>query len=913
MDAQGSPDIGAISGLATGTYKALRITVSNVAWNTISWTYSNPSPCDGAASGSASGTLGTGAMALYFKTADLGGNTPQHYRNTLPLSGYAGDADHPFILPAPIQVMQDETTKISLVMDTEHTIGCSHLSVFNSTDSGDVAPLRGIVGGLTQLFGVSGLAVDAYRNQVAVTNGLGSSLTIYGRDGVNDVKPVRAIEGSGTRLNYPAAAALYLGLDSTTQQPDHSGDQYIVLNRDNDSIVTYAWNDSDNVTPLRTIWGMFTGLSKPTGLALNVDPFGNGDPTKDEIMVANNGNDTITSYTRVGNGDTFPLRTLEGALTGLNHPCGIAIDKQHQEVFVTNSNNNTITVYDLGDLDGSRQITDPNTGGVLTSPHLNIPPLLTIGSSTGLAEPCGIVVDSSSANPELIVANKGNDSISVFDLADSGVIQTAIADPNTSAVPDLAVKRSISGAATGLKQPNDVQLDGGELWIAQNGGQANMARFPQIIPAVSNESATINSALNGDYNIVTYGIDFNKGINGFGSAIPVIHAERGVASFNTQSPIWPSFTMHRDAGVKQFNRQVMEPGCGQPDLNTKDGFFGVAADNSFYAFTQDDRGVFNGSFLANGEDFAGVSYNGDEMYVIYGVKSSGASVPYMSEDGTYTGSPVNYSYASYSNYFQSISRFLDTPKSDLFENLFDVGYLSSEPAQFLAYLTKTSTALTYDPMGEYQTPHALTPRSSLSFRSGSRATSPTAVHAGGFFENPGYEIAGAVSSDSQSFIFISDITNVDANDCQTTGGIGVGMRQQPAGTFKTQDIKGTYYVAGIGDDFKSSGQRNKYFSMAGTISFDGAGSATMVQTNNSEGEVTSTTNTYSYQVVSTAVPGGSTSGAGPSNLSTDVLTLYSSGSATTPYASALIGMDGKILSIYQSGNTRLLGFALLQK
>jgi len=913
VDAQGSPDLGDISGLAAGSYKALKLTISNLAWNTTSWTFSNPSPCDGTASGSGSGSLGPNAMTLYFKTAELGGNTSQYYQSNPPLSGNPGDVDHPYILPAPIQVIQDETTKVSLVMDTEHTIGCSHLSVFNSTDSGNVAPLREIVGSATQLFGVSGLAVDRYRNQVAVTNGQASSFTIYARDDVNDVKPVRAINGPGTKLNYPSASALYLGLDANTHQPDHSGDQYIVLNRDNDSIVTFAWDDIDNVTPLRTIWGLFTGLSRPTGLALNIDPFGDGDPNKDEILVANNGNDTITSYTRVASGDTFPLRTLEGALTGLNRPCGIGIyhkDTQHQEVFVTNSNNNTITVYDLRDLDGSRQITDPNTGGVLTSPHINIPPLLTIGSSAGLAEPCGIVVDSNTANPELIVANKGGNTISVFNLND---IQTAIDDPNTSSLPDLAVKRSIAGASTGLVQPNGVQLDSGELWVVQNGGKAVMAQFPHIIPAVSNEGATINSALNGDYNIVQYGIDFHKGINGFGIAIPVIHAERGVASFNIQSPGWPSFTLHRDAGVKQFNRQVMELGCGQPDLNVKDGFFGVAADNSFYAFTQDNREIYNGSFLANGEDFAGVSYSGDEMYVIYGVKSSGSAIPYMSEDGTYTGSPANYSYANYSNYFQGISRFLDTPKSDLFENMLDIGYVSSQSTQLFAYFTNTSTALMFDPMAEYQTPLSLAPRSSLSFRAGSRATSPTTMHAGGFFENPGYGIAGAVSSDSKSFIFINNITNVDADNCQTTGGIGMGLRLQPAGTFKTQDIKGTYYVSGIGDDFKSSGQRNKYFSMAATISFDGGGSATMVQTNNSEGEVTSTINTYSYQVVATDVPGGDTSGAGPGNLSADVLTLYSSGSTTQPYASALIGVDGKILTFYQSGNTRLLGVALLQK
>ena len=174
VDSQGSPEIGNLSGLATGTYKAFKLTVSNLSWNTTSWTFSNPSPCDGASNGTGSGSLdlSAGPLILNFKTADLGGNTAHHYQSTPPLSGYAGDSDHPFLLPASIQVMQDETTKVSLVLDTENTIGCSHLSVFDSTANGDVAPRREIVGSGTALFGVSGLAVDTNRNQVVATNGV---------------------------------------------------------------------------------------------------------------------------------------------------------------------------------------------------------------------------------------------------------------------------------------------------------------------------------------------------------------------------------------------------------------------------------------------------------------------------------------------------------------------------------------------------------------------------------------------------------------------------------------------------------------------------------------------------------------------------------------------------------------------
>jgi DNA-binding beta-propeller fold protein YncE len=913
IDAQMPPIIGEKSGLSTGSYKSLKLSVSKMTWNA-NWTFSNPSPCDGAATGAASGSQDQSARPiLYFKTADLGGNTQIYYQNTPPLSGYAGDGDHPFLLAAPIQVLQDETTTVNLVLGADYSLGCSHLSAFSFTASDpapgnpDVAPLREIVGSATQLFGSSGLTVDANRNQLVVTNGVTSSLAAYSLSDANNAIPLRSLLGSDTKLNDPAAVALYLGQDSNTKQPDPNGDQYIVLNRNNDSIVTFAWNDSGNAAPLRTIWGGYTGLSKPSDIALNLDPFGDGDPAKDEILVANSGNNSITSYTRLGDADSFPLVVLQGSLTELNGACGIGIDRQDHEVFVTNKNSDTITVYDLYDLDASRNIIDPNTGTVLTSPHINIPPLLTINSPSGLASPCGIAVGSS--NTELIVANSANNSISVFDLA---ALQSDIQDPITNAVT-VNVKRSIAGLNTGLIEPTSLQLSGDKLWVSHDGGQVVMAQTPQITPAVSNENAMANSGLNGDYNIVQFGIDLRKGVNGYGSKIPVLHAERGTVSFNAHAPNWPSFTFQRDSGVRQFMRQVIEPGCNQPDLNVKNGFFGVAADNSFYAFTQDNQGIFNGSFLPDGAGFTGVSYDGDQMYVIYGIKSTGVAVPYFSGDGTEVGSPVNYGYVSYSNDFQNILRFGAPAKSDQFVYLLDAGYLYTNPSQFLTLFTSSSLLMTFDPMGDYQPPSSNPPRPGSTSITGTPQRSPTTLHAGGFFENPGFGMAGALSNDGQFFVFMNNITDVDANDCQTTGGIGIGLRQRDPGTFKTKDIKGTYFISGIGDDYTSRIERGRYFSMSGSITFDGGGSATMIQNKDSEGEVTSSNNTYAYQVVSVSTPGVHTIGLGPKNTTMDILYLYTSDNATTPYASAKIGMDGKLLAFYRMGDTRLLGYAMLQK
>ena len=138
------------------------------------------------------------------------------------------------------------------------------------------------------------------------------------------------------------------------------------------------------------------------------------------------------------------------------------------------------------------------------------------------------------------------------------------------------------------------------------------------------------------------------------------------------------------------------------------------------------------------------------------------------------------------------------------------------------------------------------------------------------------------------------------------------MRQRAANTFKTNDIMGTYYLVGIGDDRLSSSERDKYFSLSGTISFDGAGSATIVQSRNSEGEISASKDIYDYQVISASLPKNSLTGVKIDPIKTDILYLYTPDSAVTPYATALIGVDGKILYFYKTGTTRLSGLALLQ-
>jgi len=187
-------------------------------------------------------------------------------------------------------------------------------------------------------------------------------------------------------------------------------DELFVANDGTNSITVYTRTASGDTAPLRTLSGALTGLSSPRGVVVDL--------VNNELVVTNGGNHSITVYTRTASGDTAPLRTLSGALTGLSTPRGVVVDTVNNELFVANDGTNSITVY-----------TRTASG--------NTAPLRTLsGGLTGLNVPEGVVVDR--VNNELVVGNFGTPSITVY---------TRTASGNTAPL------RTLSGALTGLNGP----------------------------------------------------------------------------------------------------------------------------------------------------------------------------------------------------------------------------------------------------------------------------------------------------------------------------------------------------------------------------------------------------------------------------------------------------------------------------
>lgn len=188
---------------------------------------------------------------------------------------------------------------------------------------------------------------------------------------------------------------------------------------------------------------------------------------QEEIYVTNFSANSITVFERTASGDVGPVRVIQGPLTLLNHPIGVAVDVVHDELVVANSNGGTgITVYARsasGDAAPLRSINGQFISGVTIDPIRDeivantatsvltysrtasgaAAALRTIeGAATGIAAPAGHTLDL--VHDEIFVASTNNGSIRVFSRSANG---------------NVAPLRVIAGAATGMGGPWGVAVD----------------------------------------------------------------------------------------------------------------------------------------------------------------------------------------------------------------------------------------------------------------------------------------------------------------------------------------------------------------------------------------------------------------------------------------------------------------------
>ena len=134
--------------------------------------------------------------------------------------------------------------------------------------------------------------------------------------------PLRVIEGSRTRLDWPMGVAY-----------DARHDTIVVANNGDDSILIYGRASNGDAAPVRVIRGDRTGMNRPIGIAV--------DAQKGEIWVSNWGDHSAVAFDSAGQGNIAPKEVIRSApagtpTPGFGNPMALAYDSKREALLVPN-------------------------------------------------------------------------------------------------------------------------------------------------------------------------------------------------------------------------------------------------------------------------------------------------------------------------------------------------------------------------------------------------------------------------------------------------------------------------------------------------------------------------------------------------------------------------------------------------
>ncbi len=290
--------------------------------------------------------------------------------------------------------------------------GSNAIGFWNTTDNGDVAPIRTIAGAATGIDAPYGIGFNDLAGEVYVGNTGANQILMFDATGEGDIAPLAVIGGDQT------------GLDAPTQIAYNSNSgQLITINENSDlgpsQILFFPEllpDGSDgNIPADSAIYGEHAGLQGGDGVTI--------DYLHQELFVVDGTSASIRVF-RLGDADnSYPVRIITGADTLISYADRLAIDYDHDEIFVTDQINGLLE-FGRGD-----------SGNV--APRRHIP----YDGVTGLQKITGVAYDHSAE--EIYVADSTAGAISVFGRLYDG---------------SIAPLRRIAGVATGLDEPVDLVL-----------------------------------------------------------------------------------------------------------------------------------------------------------------------------------------------------------------------------------------------------------------------------------------------------------------------------------------------------------------------------------------------------------------------------------------------------------------------
>lgn len=272
------------------------------------------------------------------------------------------------------------------------------IAAFARLANGNVAPAR-IISGQSSKLGrtTHGIAYDEVHDEIIAPNPLAAAVVIFrgGADGAES--PVRTLQGHLTGLSRPETVAV-----------DTKNDELLVGDPGDRRILVYKRDADGNARPIRAIQGPRTRLHQIVGIAV--------DHAHDKIVVSTysrtGGVTGLLVFDRTASGDVAPVGIITGPRTGIHRPRQIAVDTQTGNIYVACINNEYLPPYNVDKpregLSQDVDIPSPwNAGkegfiGVWNvADNGDVAPRSVIrGRSTGIVHPAGVAFDA--ANGEVI-------------------------------------------------------------------------------------------------------------------------------------------------------------------------------------------------------------------------------------------------------------------------------------------------------------------------------------------------------------------------------------------------------------------------------------------------------------------------------------------------------------------------------
>jgi DNA-binding beta-propeller fold protein YncE len=212
------------------------------------------------------------------------------------------------------------------------------LVIFPRDAVGNLKPRRQI----NTPHGTFGIAVDEENHELFLTVQHEHALVVYRKEASGDEKPLRRLEGLQTHLQDPHGIALDTkrGLMYVSNHGSVNERQKVGTGQFNPpSITVYPMKADGDTPPLRVIQGPKTMLDWPAAMAF--------DPEKGELYVANDAGNSVLVFNPDDSGDVAPRRVIVGPKTGIRYPTGLYLDLKHREVWLANMGNHSATAYPM--------------------------------------------------------------------------------------------------------------------------------------------------------------------------------------------------------------------------------------------------------------------------------------------------------------------------------------------------------------------------------------------------------------------------------------------------------------------------------------------------------------------------------------------------------------------------------------